>query len=153
MQRLKRAVFLAFSMLAVLAVDADAWIRNPAINFATLPLGSGGPEGITVDSAGNVYVTSFGFNATGELPGPGQIFVFDPSGNLLRQLSVLITGPTATPSTSHLIGLAFHPTTGNLLVIDFGASQVLKVDPGERGRVGLHDDQRIVRARPQRACF
>jgi sugar lactone lactonase YvrE len=32
-------------------------------------------------------------------------------------------------SSSHLLGIAFHPQTGAFLVIDFGGGQVLRVDP------------------------
>lgn len=32
-------------------------------------------------------------------------------------------------STSHLLGIGFHPTTHALLVIDFGGAQVLSVNP------------------------
>lgn len=32
-------------------------------------------------------------------------------------------------SSPHLLGIAFHPQTGALLVIDFGGGQVLRVDP------------------------
>jgi sugar lactone lactonase YvrE len=48
--------------------------------------------------------------------------VFDPHGGLLNQLSI-------TGSSSALLGLGFHPQTGALLVLDFGHSTVLKVDP------------------------
>jgi len=34
-----------------------------------------------------------------------------------------------TGASANLLGLAFHPTTGDLLVIDFGQGKVLKVDP------------------------
>jgi sugar lactone lactonase YvrE len=96
--------------------------RNAAEIFAILPDGSTAPEGLTVGADGNVYVPTFGFNQSGAVNGPGQLFVFNPEGSLLRQVSV-------AGSTSHLLGLAFHPLTGALLVIDFGAGKVLNVDP------------------------
>jgi DNA-binding beta-propeller fold protein YncE len=54
--------------------------------------------------------------------GEGQLTVFDEDGRLIRQVAV-------TPSSGHLLGLRFHPQSGILLVIDFGAGQVLDVDP------------------------
>jgi sugar lactone lactonase YvrE len=90
--------------------------------FATLPADATGPEGITIGPDNNVYVTTFGLNATGQVPGPGKIYVYNHNGKLLRTLSV-------TGSTSGLLGLAFHPTTHQLLVIDNGGSVVYKVDP------------------------
>ncbi len=122
MRLLSRAVLLALLITTVVALHAEAWIRSPATTFATLPAGSGGPEGITVDSAGNVYVTSFGFTAAGSLTGVGQLFVFNHRGKLLRHVSIAGSSP-------HLLGLGFHPTTGALLVLDFGAGLVLKVNP------------------------
>lgn len=104
-----------------LAAPAEAWNRNPATTFATLPGGATTPEGITVDTTGNVYVTTFGFPDSGPAA-TGQVVVFTPNGKLLRQL--VVTGASA-----HLLGLAFHPTTQQLLVLDFGAGQVLNVDP------------------------
>jgi sugar lactone lactonase YvrE len=53
---------------------------------------------------------------------PGQLIVFDPAGKLLRVVDV-------TNSTNLLLDLAFHPQTGDLLLVDFGGKQVLKVDP------------------------
>ncbi|HEV2732190.1 MAG TPA: SMP-30/gluconolactonase/LRE family protein [Terriglobales bacterium] len=99
--------------------DAD---RPHAEIFAVLPDGSTGPEGLTVGADGDVYVATFGFNENGAVNGPGQLFVFNAEGHLLRQVSV-------AGSTAHLLGLAFHPHTGDLLVIDFGAGNVLNVNP------------------------
>jgi sugar lactone lactonase YvrE len=90
--------------------------------FAVLPNGASGPEGITIGPDNNVYVTTFGFTATGPAAAPGKMYVFNQNGKLLRQLSV-------TTSSANLLGLAFHPTTNDLLVIDNGASKVLKVNP------------------------
>ena len=104
------------------ALNAQNSNRADAEIFAILPDGSTGPEGLTVGADGNVYVGSFGFNQNGGVSGPGQLFVFNPEGHLLRQVGI-------AGSTSHLLGLAFNPLTDALLVIDFGAAKVLKVDP------------------------
>src|SRR5215472_12165119 len=96
--------------------------RAAAELFAVLPDGSTGPEGLTVGADGNVYVTTFGFNQNGSVSGPGQLFVFNPEGRLSRQVSIANSSP-------HLLGLAFHPITGALIVLDFGASKALSVDP------------------------
>jgi len=101
---------------------AQAWDRGDVDLFAVLPNGATGPEGLAVGSDGNVYVTTFGFNASGPVTGAGQLYVFDNNGHLLRQKSV-------ANSSSHLLGIGFHPMTRALLVIDFGAAKVLKVDP------------------------
>ena len=105
--------------LAFSPPPALAWDRTPATSFATLPTGAANPEGIAVDSAGNLYVATFAVSSAGDL---GRIFVFNPRGRLLRELKV-------ANSSNLLLDLAFHPGTGKLLVIDFGAQQVLTVDP------------------------
>src|SRR3954470_21325918 len=105
-----------------MATPVGAWQRGEVEVFATLPAGATGPEGITADSAGNVYVTTFGFNNKGDVPGTGQLYVFDRNGKLLRQVAV-------QGSSEHLLGLGIHPTTGALLVIDFGKANVLSVNP------------------------
>jgi sugar lactone lactonase YvrE len=117
-----RMGWIVTALLALaLAAPAGAWNRNPATTFATLPAGATTPEGITVDSAGNVYVTTFGFPDSGPAA-KSELVVFSPNGKLLRQVTV-------SPASAHLLGLAFHPITGDLLVLDFGAGKVLNVDP------------------------
>lgn len=109
---------LLFALAACLALPAQAWNRLEAETFAVLPEGSGHPEGITADSDGNIYAADF---AVGQ-PGPGKVQVFAPNGQLLRELAV-------AGSSGQLLGIAFRPRDGDLLLIDFGAQQVLRVDP------------------------
>jgi sugar lactone lactonase YvrE len=118
------ALLLGAAALAGMGNDpATAWDRGNVETFAILPDGATGPEGITVGLDGNVYVTTFGFNRTGPVGGPGQLYVFrDNDGKLIRQVSI-------ASSTSHLLGLDFQPSTNLLLVIDFAAANVRSVDP------------------------
>ena len=110
-------------LLAILNLtSAQAWDRGNVDLFAVLPPGSTGPEGLAVGPDGDVYVATFGFNTDGEVKGLGQLYVFGENGKLIRQVSV-------AGSSSHLLGMGFHPTTHALLVIDFGNSRVLTVDP------------------------
>src|SRR5215467_12194807 len=118
--RLLSRLLIAVLAVAVLAPPAQAWIRPPATRFATLPPGAKHPEGITVDEHGNVYVTTFGAEAPPSAT--GQMFVFDKAGRLIREVNV-------ANSSALLLDLAFHPISGDLLVLDFGASKVLTVDP------------------------
>lgn len=113
---------MALCTPAALGEDGGASNRTAAELFAILPDGATGPEGLTVGSDGNVYVATFGFNAAGPVTGLGQLYVFNSEGKLLRNVSVQHSSP-------HLLGIAFHPQTGALLVADFGGGQVLNVDP------------------------
>jgi len=113
---LKGALLIA---LATFSLQSHAWIRSPATTFATLPPGTAHPEGITADAEGNIYVADFDVSKGG---GPGNIVVFNRAGRLLRTLDVQDSGPL-------LLGIAFHPQTDELLVIDFGNAKVLRVDP------------------------
>ena len=107
-----------FACLMLWIADAAAWDRGAVERFATLPPGALNPEGIAIDRNGDVYVT--GFNPTGA--GPAQIYVFDEFGRLKRVLDV-------TNTSSALLGIAFHPRTGDLLVADLGAGNVVEVNP------------------------
>ena len=107
-------------LLLATAQFAQAWDRSPATTFATLPAGANNPEGIAVDAAGRLYVATFAVQGTPS--GVGQIFVFGQHGQLLWQVDV-------AGSSNLLLDLAFHPTTGALLVIDFGKQRVLNVNP------------------------
>lgn len=105
---------------ALLPLQAAAWDRGEVERFATLPAGNANPEGITADRLGNIYVTTF--NPTAPAGTLGQLIVFDRHGRLVRQVGVQGSSPA-------LLGLDFHPITGALLVLDFGAGKVLKVNP------------------------
>ncbi|HYL15532.1 MAG TPA: SMP-30/gluconolactonase/LRE family protein [Terriglobales bacterium] len=116
------AAALASLLLLGMTLRVAAWERIRAQLFAILPAGSTGPEGLTVGPDGNVYVTTFGFNSQGAVSSLGQLFVYNPEGQLLRQVSI-------AGSSSHLLGLRFNPTTGDLIVLDFGNGKALKVNP------------------------
>jgi sugar lactone lactonase YvrE len=122
MSALGRVALLLLTYLLLCPLNAAAFERGEVEKFATLPSGFGNPEGITVDSHGNVYVTTFAVTPATGGGKPGQLFVFSRQGYLQRQVSI-------TGSSNLLLGLDFHPYTGELLVIDFGNPRVLKVNP------------------------
>jgi len=107
-------------LLLAASAPAFAWVRNPASIAAVLPEGATGPEGMTVGPDGNIYATTLGFSAKGPVGGPGHLYEFAPDGTLLRDLRI----PEAT---SQLLGIAFHPITHAVLVIDSGAGVVREV--------------------------
>jgi DNA-binding beta-propeller fold protein YncE len=124
----RTSLFAALCAFA-LSPAANAWNRNPAVEFADLPddpvakCRLRNPEGITVDrKTGEFYVADFDYRGT---CGTGRIAVFSKSGKLLRILRL--------NSSPALLGLDFRPTPPSLehelLVIDFGAHQVLSTNP------------------------
>src|SRR5580765_3348592 len=115
----KTCLTLLLAMLAM-PTTMQAWERGKVERFATLPPGEAHPEGITVDRDGNVYVVT----VAAEKPetSPGTLLVFDTNGKHLRTVSI-------AGSSQMLLDLHFHPKTGQLLVIDYGAPKVLAVDP------------------------
>jgi len=111
-------IALALLGIALLPLEAAAWDRGEVDRFASLPRGAPNPEGITVDRHGDLYVSGF---APTNPTGPGKVFVFNREGHLKRVLHV-------ANSSNALLGLGFT-AHDELLVIDFGASQVLRVNP------------------------
>jgi len=112
------AIALLVYMLLIFRLPAYAWDRSHATQFAVLPQGSAHPEGITTDSKGNFYVTTWDYDHPGHL---GHLIVFAPDGQFLRRVEI-------AGSSHRLCEIRFHPETGDLLVADFGGKQVLKVD-------------------------
>jgi sugar lactone lactonase YvrE len=115
--RLGLATLACVGLAIAISTPAAAWKRGSVQNFY-LPAGQPMVEGLAVDTQGNVYVATF--NPTGSPP--AQLFTFGPQGNLLNQVRI-------QKSSSAMLGLAFRPGTDGLLVIDFGAHQVLSVNP------------------------
>src|SRR5688572_71292 len=112
MSALVRAKLL-FACFLLFAVDAAAWDRGHVDRFATLPAGAAGPEGITVDRHGNVYVTTFFAGSKGTAT--ENLYVFDSHGKLKSKARV-------QGSSRDLLGIDFNPVTGDLLVADIAAS-------------------------------
>src|SRR3954466_6910151 len=118
--RMNRARMILTLVLLATPIPAQAWERGRVERFATLPPGEAHPEGICVDREGNVYVVTVAANKPET--SPGTLLVFDSKGKHLR--TVRIAG-----SSRLLLVVRFHPQTGQLLVIDYGAAKVLTVDP------------------------
>jgi len=112
--------------LVMATAPAKAWDRGDVDVLTVLPDAAPGQpssvEGLTVGPDGNIYVATFGFNAGGALTGNAVLYVVRPNGSLLRKVTI-------TRSSPHVLGLRFNPVTGALLVLDFGAGKVLRVDP------------------------
>lgn len=123
-----RIIWCAAILLGLITVtpSANAWDRGDADVLTVLPDATPGQpssvEGLTVGPDGNIYVATFGFNAKGALTGNAVLYVIKPNGTVLRQVTIARSSP-------HVLGLRFNPATGALLVLDFGAGKVLRVDP------------------------
>lgn len=127
MPRSKIAVAVCLVIAATFAgTSASAWDRGRVDVLAVLPDVTPGVqssvEGLTVGPDGNIYVPTFGFNTDGALTGNAVLFVISPTGELVRKVTIAKSSP-------HMLGLAFNPVTKALWVLDFGAGNVLQVDP------------------------
>src|SRR5215472_14924307 len=122
MTRLMRTMMLLLLVLGLLPGTARAWIRSPANTFAKLPPGTAHPEGIALGPDGDLYVANFDVSST-----QGHVVVFDGNSGRLQRTLTLTTAANPQPSNL-LIGLDFHPTAHQLLVIDFGNKNVLSVN-------------------------
>ncbi len=120
------AAALGLSLGLLASLPARAWDRGPVDVLTVLPDVAQGVqssvEGLTIGPDGNIYVPTFGFNTHGALTGNAVMFVISPSGNLVRKVTIQNSSP-------HMLGLAFNPVFGNLLVLDFGDGKVLDVNP------------------------
>jgi sugar lactone lactonase YvrE len=105
------------------AAPASAWNRGNVQVLTVLPAATGSVEGLTVGPDGNIYVPTFGANTGGFFTsGNAVLFVISPNGKIVRQVTIANSSP-------HILGLRFNPVNNFLLVLDFGAGQVLHVDP------------------------
>ena len=120
--RINQAMTILTLVLLATPITAPAqtWDRGKVERFATLPPGEAHPEGICTDREGNVYVVTVAANKPEG--SKGTLIVFDAKGKHLR--TVRING-----SSRLLLDIRFHPQTGKLLVVDYGAATLLTVDP------------------------
>lgn len=120
------AVTLALVLGLLSAAPANAWNRGVVNLLTVLPDVTPGVqssvEGLTVGPDGNIYVPTFGFNTKGALTGNAVLYTISPKGQIIRQVTIENSSP-------HMLGLAFNPVTKFLWVLDFGAGNVLQVNP------------------------
>src|ERR1700721_616655 len=72
---------------------AKAWKRGGVNVLATLPAATGSVEGLTVGPDGNIYVPTFGFNASGALSGNALLFLISPNGKIIRKVTIANSSP------------------------------------------------------------
>jgi DNA-binding beta-propeller fold protein YncE len=118
------ATLACVGLAIAFSAPAAAWKRGAVQTFALIPSGLPMVEGLAVGPDGKVYSPTFHLSSGVPVPGENsKLFTFDPQGRLLKQVTI-------AGSSSAMLGLAVIPNTTNaLLVIDFGAGQVLSVDP------------------------
>ena len=121
-KRFGLATLACVGLAIAFTAPAAAWKRGAVQTFALT--GDQMVEGLAVGPDGKVYSPTFHLSSGVPVPGENsKLFTFDPQGHLLKQVTI-------TGSSSAMLGLEVMPgTTNALLVIDFGAGQVLAVDP------------------------
>ena len=136
-------------MIGVLAAaPASAWKRGPVQVLAVLPDVTPGVkssvEGLTVGPDGNIYVPTFGFNTTGAIQRQRRAF------RDLAEREDCQAGhhPGSSP---HMLGLAFNPMNGFLLVLTSGPVWSCTWTRSSGASIGFHDHPSRVQPRPQRA--
>jgi DNA-binding beta-propeller fold protein YncE len=120
--RLGLAILACVGGAIAISTPSAAWKRGAVQTFALT--GDRMVEGLAVGPDGKVYSPTFHLSSGMPVPGENsKLFTFDPQGHLLKQVTI-------AGSSSAMLGLEVVPgTTNALLVIDFGAGQVLSVDP------------------------
>jgi DNA-binding beta-propeller fold protein YncE len=114
-------VGLAF---AISSTPAAAWERGSVEDFLA-PSSSPMMEGLTVGRDGNVYVSTF--DPTGSIP--ARVLTFNSDGQVLNSKKLFINPLSGPQPSTAMLGVAFRPGTDALRVIDFGAGNVLSVNP------------------------
>jgi sugar lactone lactonase YvrE len=116
--RLGLATLACVGLAFAISTSASAWDRGTVENFL-LPSDSPMAEGLTVGPDGLIYAATF--NPTGSPP--SKLITFNPDGSVKKEVNI-------QGSSQAMLGLEVIPgTTNALLVLDFGAGQVLAVDP------------------------
>ena len=120
----------AASVFVYPPLGSAGWVTGPPETYSVAPTASisgnntrlSGPNGITLDSSGNIYVADDGVsNFTGF---PTSVFVYPPLGNstgLLNEIPSAAVGSTVTTGLHTPYGIALD-SSGNFYVADDGDS-------------------------------
>ncbi len=128
---LAAVMLLAPSFVGSAVADSGVVVKpNGAKKFAVMPAGGNFPEGITVDSTGDVFVGTF----------------FGASLNLVRFSSEGTLEDSVEISGGPLLGLAFNPADGKIYICSAddlaggpAASRIRRINPDFTGLVDVAD--------------